>query len=306
MTDTALNVTALRTAIEQDGHLTGRITCLGGISKFGRKFREHEFSYEEPMVALEVDTGIETIQFHIPVSKIWNNPIRSLFKNHNSFDGMLDETVYIFPDESFQNAQLCHRDSSPKGDEFGIKIQDSQRVKFRGEGCGLIRTLTVNRHRLERIIDRTFRRENNPHKWLEVDLKHEERDKEITVRAVDGQHEIDAKWSFDNNIQGTKRLGDFTDSLSAIHTLGDKSPNGSAWIKPIWDLEFSEVRTDKFISDNQYWVICNNPSENHGRSILKEVKQFLTMNRPRELVFAMDNVPYAKTGGHSDDWFVKV
>lgn len=301
MTDRARQLTAFRDAVEGDRYITADVVSLGGLSDFTRGWKKYDFNYETPKIAIELENNIEDFQLHLSVEKVLDNPIRDLFENKESLEEVLGREVLIYPDESFRNVSLRTSEGTDMGEGFRARFNSSQRVLFRGKSCGILRTYPTDVSRIESVLEQELIREKNSEGWMSVCIGSENRDGKTVLGAYRDDIDIDAEWSFSEDLRGSSRLSEFTERLSVVHSMDEDAEDARAWIKPIWSLEPQELVDNLFISDNQYWAICASPTEVKDEPLSHKLKRFLYPGDGKRYSFT-SGLEYGNTYGESDDW----
>lgn len=310
MTDPAIRVTELRDAIQDKGSITSRVTGIGALSRFDEAFKSYDFIHEKPYIMMELENRIEDIQVLISIGDLTEEPLRTLFKDSNIND-ILGSSLNIKVNDSFK--EIClenpNNDNKSKTSKYRPRVQKTSKVRFAGRHAGLLRTRTNGIDRADRMITNTLTRCSNSTDWMKVDLKYRETDDETVVYAVENDRELTAEWSFHNGIQGTRMLQDFADNLQAIQLLDDDIGKCSAWVKPIWDLESYETKDEIFVSDDEYWVVSEDPHEDNKRS-LKDILTGLTGLWSEKKLTILSGSDLRRSASCSycgdEDWYVKL
>jgi len=158
---------------------------------------------------------------------------------------------------------------------------------------------------MESILKQESRRKESTSGWIETYLGLKTDEESTVLESYRDDMNLDATWTFPNDLKGENKLSKFTDSLSVVHTMDEDVEDAKAWLKPVWALRPKELVSSLFISDNQYWAICSSPVEVGNERISNKIKRFFSPKGPKRHAFATDHVSYGCTAGGSDNWFVK-
>lgn len=309
MFDTARSVVAFRNAVRGDGYLFGEINAVGCTSKFFEFWMKYEFRHSHPYVVLQVNTEIGEIQVDVSIRDARDGSVLSdIFEPHSSsIDELIGTGVYLYPNDDFEESSISNRQN--KGDNYHrLRLKDDRKVKFRGSGIGSLNMYPRRKEKLHSVIQCTDERTSNTNGWLEAELElKEHNDKNVLYATRDEINILGAEWNFDDDLSGVRDLESFTSSLSAIHCLEDESPGAKVWIKPVWDLEWYECRDEMFLSDDEYWVICQKPSSLEPTTTQRYLNKIGLFNDNKmKRGFSADRNPrVGKSAKSREDWFVK-